>query len=567
VDQKLRIGLLMDTLVVPAWAYRMLEILAQSDYAEIKLVVLNQPARVKKSFGERLNNKLSYFLYESYRQIDKKRFKARQDAFEKMDAGTLLAGIPVVKVKPRQTRFSDYIEDSDIAEIEKYNVDVFIRLGFRILRGKILKAARYGVWSYHHGDYRERRGGPAGFWEVMDNDPVTGSILQILTEDLDNGVVLFDSYSATHYISTNLNMNRYYWKSLSFLPRKLKELHQLGGDKFFQKIGARNNYPVFYSKRIYTAPKNHELFASLMGYLGRYLKQKLVNLFIFDQWQLIYDLHDGISGSFWRYKKLIPPTDRFWADPFVVYRDDKYYVFIEEYEYERKKGYISVLTIDSKGNSSTPAKVLERPYHLSYPYLFEYQGDLFMIPESAKNRTIEAYKCTRFPDQWEFHKVLMANVIAQDATLYYFNQKWWMFVTMVEHDGAPCTDELFLFYADQPFSDNWSPHPMNPIHSDVRRGRSAGNIFEYNGRHYRPSQNSVQKYGRGMKISQIVNLTEEFYEEKETSSIDPNWDKKVTGIHTLNFCERLSIADCLVQRMKSPGARKGKSTETHMIEE
>ncbi|MGD0002773.1 MAG: hypothetical protein ABSE06_00945 [Anaerolineaceae bacterium] len=546
----------MDTLLIPAWIYRMLEILAQSDYAEFKLVVLNQPDQVKRGFWERVNNRLSYFLYENYRKIDKSRFKAQPDAFEKKDAEVLLKEIPVLNVKPRQTRFSDYIEDTDIAEIEKYDVDVFIRLGFRILRGKILKAARYGVWSYHHGDYREKRGGPAGFWEVMENDPVTGSILQILTEDLDNGVVLFDSFSATHYISVNLNMNNYYWKSLSFMPRKLKELHQLGGEVFFQKVAAKNSHPVFYSNRIYTAPKNNELISSFLGYMGRYLKQKLVNLVMFEQWQLIYDLRDGISSSFWRYKKLAPPKDRFWADPFVVFRDQKYYVFFEEYEYKKKKGYISVLTIDDKGNSTPPVKVLERPYHLSYPYLFEYEGDLYMIPESAENRTIEVYKCSRFPDQWEFHKIMMENVMAQDATLFFHNQKWWMFASMIEDVGASCSDELFLFYADQPLADNWSPHPLNPICSDVRRARPAGKIFDYNGNQYRPSQNSVKNYGRGMKINQVLNLTEETFEEKEIGSIEPNWDKKVVGIHTLNFCERLSIADCLVRRPKYPRARK-----------
>jgi hypothetical protein len=151
---------------------------------------------------------------------------------------------------------------------------------------------------------------------------------------------------------------------------------------------------------------------------------------------------------------------------------------------------------------------------------------------------------------------MMENVMAQDATLFFHNQKWWMFASMIEDVGASCSDELFLFYADQPLADNWSPHPLNPICSDVRRARPAGKIFDYNGNQYRPSQNSVKNYGRGMKINQVLNLTEETFEEKEIGSIEPNWDKKVVGIHTLNFCERLSIADCLVRRPKYPRARK-----------
>jgi len=90
--------------------------------------------------------------------------------------------VPLVSIRPVQTKFSDSMTDEDISRIESYEVDVLLRLGFRILRGKILRCARFGAWSYHHGDNRVNRGGPAGFWEVVLGLPETGSILQILTE-------------------------------------------------------------------------------------------------------------------------------------------------------------------------------------------------------------------------------------------------------------------------------------------------------------------------------------------------------------------------------------------------
>ena len=83
-----------------------------------------------------------------------------------------------------------------IKSIKKYNLDVLIRFGFKILRGKILKSSKYGVWSYHHGDNNENRGGPAGYWEVFEGHHITGSVLQILNEDLDNGQILYRSFSA-----------------------------------------------------------------------------------------------------------------------------------------------------------------------------------------------------------------------------------------------------------------------------------------------------------------------------------------------------------------------------------
>src|SRR5207245_8149176 len=106
-----------------------------------------------------------------------------------------------------------------------------------------------------------------------------------------------------------------------------------------------------------------------------------------------------------------------------------------------------------------------------------------MIPESGTNRTIEVYKCKKFPDEWEWQKNLMEKVKAVDTTLFYDHQRWWLFTNVQEHEGASTCDEIFLFYADNPLSDMWHPHPQNPVVSDVTRARSAGSIFAYN-RHY-----------------------------------------------------------------------------------
>ena len=91
---------------------------------------------------------------------------------------------------PRQTKYRDYFRDKDIDKISTYNIDVFIRFGFRILSGRVLKSAKYGIWSFHHGDNEYKRGGPAGFWEFYERQEKTGAVLQILSEDLDNGLII-----------------------------------------------------------------------------------------------------------------------------------------------------------------------------------------------------------------------------------------------------------------------------------------------------------------------------------------------------------------------------------------
>src|SRR6185312_10383200 len=81
--------------------------------------------------------------------------------------------------------------------IRAYDLDVILRFGFGILRGEILTTPRYGVWSFHHGDELRYRGGPPCFWEIYRGDPVTGAILQRLTEKLDAGIVLRKGYLRT----------------------------------------------------------------------------------------------------------------------------------------------------------------------------------------------------------------------------------------------------------------------------------------------------------------------------------------------------------------------------------
>jgi hypothetical protein len=477
-------------------------------------------------------------------------FKQKYNALENKDARILLSGTPILKVKPRQSNLLDWFEDEDIEKIKRYGIEVFIQLGFGSLKGEILKSARFGVWSYSHSDKSINGGAPVGFWEVLENYPTTSSALKILYDDSDNGRVIYRSSSLTHKFSVNNNCNRHYWKSSLFLPRKLQELYTLGEEKFFEKAEQESKHIDSNSKRSNSIPKNGELLIILTKYLLRNIKTWLYKQVFLEQWILLFDLRDDISTSFWRYQKVIPPKDRLWADPHIIYKERKYYIFIEEKLFRTNKGHISLIIMDEKGNYSKPVRIINKPYHLSYPFVFEWNGKYYMIPETAANKTIQIYKCVKFPDQWEFQQNLMDNIEAVDATLFYHYQKWWLFVNIKEDGGHPNWDELFLFYSDNPLSYTWKPHSQNPIVSDVRKARPAGKIFRRNGCIYRPSQNSSIRYGYGLKINQILKLTETEYEEIEIASIEPHWDKKIKGIHSLNHEEKLTVIDGKLKRLK-----------------
>jgi len=552
MNNKLRIGILLDCNSIPAWSYLMLEKINTSSCSEIVLIVKNKSAFAKKkSLLRRIIVNRNSILYYLFTKIENKFFKITPDAFEIKDIRTMLS-IDTIEVNPSKTKYRDIINEIDLKEIEKYNIDIFIRMGFRILSGDILKIAKYGIWSFHHGDNKVNKGGPAGFWEVFESWPETGVILQILTEDLDSGILLHKSYSLTDTISPTRNKNNYYWKALSFIPSKIEELYNLGEEMFFKKVDELNIHPQFYSNRLYTIPTNKEMFLFGFNLFFRYFQNKINAIFYFKQWILLFKLssHNSISTSFFQFKKIVPPKDRIWADPHVLRRNNKYYIFIEELVHSLKKGHISLIVMDDKGSYTEPVKVLERDYHLSYPFIIEDNGELYMVPETAENNTIELYKCTLFPSKWELKIILIDNIIAVDSTIIFKDGKYWLFANVVRNKGASSLDELFLFSSEKLVSNNWISHPQNPIVSDVKQSRPAGNFFIYKDNLYRPSQNCSKRYGYGMRINQVIELTETNYQEKVVDSIFPNWERNLQSTHTISSVNNLTVIDALIKRRK-----------------
>jgi len=558
--RKLRIGLLLDEYSVSAWTLKMIKNIVHSYFAEISLVVINDNEKVvtsnKTLYSKIINNKgrIVYLLVRRVLEMIYCKLIERNtylpDSSKNENCESLLLKYPVIKVKTTRKKFSDYFHDNDINKIREQKIDIFVRCGFSILRGDILNSAKYGIWSFYHGDNFRNRGGPAGFWESMESWPETGSLLQILTEDLDTGKVLYRSYSCTDSMSVQDNKSNYYWKSLSFMTRKMHELYRMGEKDFFDKVEHENRHPIFYSERLYTKPTNRELTKITFNKVKEKAKILLENKFLLNQWILMFHMKDQFSSSLWRYKKIIPPKDRYWADPHIIFKDKKYFIFIEEYLYKTQKGHISLFTMDESGIYSEPEVILDKPYHLSYPFIFEYENDYYMIPESCSNKTIELYKCVEFPNKWEFKMNLIEDIVAVDATILRHDNKWWMFANVRENYGSSAHDELFLFYSNDLFSSKWKPHVQNPIVSDCKSARPAGKIFSENGRLYRPSQNCSVRYGYGFNINEIILLSENSYAEKLVSRIEPNWDKDIVGTHTFNRVNSLHIIDAIYKRWK-----------------
>src|SRR5687767_9802079 len=259
----LRIGLLIDSFVQRKWIHKVIEEVQSSGIAEIAVVIKNEAPKPKqqsrlKSYWRNRN----YLLYEFYGKLDDRRVKVHPDAFEPTDIQPLISDCPVVAVTPTMKAYSDWFPEETLKQIRDFDLDVALCFGFRILRGDVLKIARHGVWSFHHGDNAVNRGGPPGFWEVVEREPVTGSILQVLTSDLDAGRVLYRSWSSTHGYSVLRNRARYYGKTAAFAIRALRDLHRCGHPPLADADASCEYRP--YTHPLYKPPTNREMVPILL---------------------------------------------------------------------------------------------------------------------------------------------------------------------------------------------------------------------------------------------------------------------------------------------------------------
>jgi hypothetical protein len=540
----LRVGLLVDSLTQPRWISNIIKDIQSSAIARVVLVVKNE-APEQPSIGRMQTywKNRNYLLYAFYNRLDARRPMSEADAFEDVDVRELLGDCPVLGVTPVMKKFSDWFPEDAIENIREYHLDVAISHGFRILRGEALRIAKHGIWSYHHGDNLVNRGGPPGFWEVMDASPITGSVLQVLSEDLDNGEVLDRTWLRTSdRFSVRISRNNLYWRSSSFVMRKLRELYEHG-----QAAREAGSFRPYYNPLL-KMPTNRELLPKLCRLSWNYVASKFRYAFYFDQWTLAYRFRTSatdLNNTFYRFNHLTPPKDKFWADPFPVKHEGKYFVFFEEYLFATDRAHISVMEL-TKSGPTEPRQVLKCDYHLSYPFVFQWKDRYFMIPESAANRTVELYACESFPDTWKLETKLLEGVPARDATLFELDGRWWMFVAIADTDSS---DELHLYYSSTPLGP-WTPHKKNPVESDVRNSRPAGRLFHWNGDLYRPAQDSSRRYGYAMTINRVLRLTPEEFVEQEVSKVLPQWRKDLRGTHTLNMCDDLTVIDCLVHRRR-----------------
>lgn len=551
---RLKIGLIVDSTQVSPYLHELaLWASTQPDVSLTHLILQDLPPAPVQSRLQKLQsvyanggsraviNRLLWALLYRYEVFRLKRI-GKQGHFARHDIAPLVPEIIRVTPTISKSGFIYRYPPEAIDAIRAEGFDVLLRGGSGILRGDILTAAQLGVLSFHHGDNRVNRGGPPAFWEVLRRELTTGFVIQRLDDELDGGAVYVRG-NFTTLPSWMLNQMQLYQRSNHFLKQLLLDIANTG-----QLPAPLPSLP--YAHALYRLPgiraQLSYLKAQVMDKLNVRVEHHVLRRTL--NWGVAFQRRDWRTLVMHKAIRIDIPEGHFIADPFVITREGRDYCFVEDYDYAAKRGHVSAYELgDDKATAL--GVVLREPFHLSFPYLFEHEGMLYMIPESASNRDIRLYECVNFPREWKLVRTYMRDVSAVDSMVFRHGEHWWLFTNINPIAQGEHCSELYAFYSDDPIHGEWMPHAQNPLIVDPLCARNGGIILEKDAVYRVAQRQGFDLYGESMTVRKIVMLTPETFEEVEITHIQPEFYENAVGTHHLHSNGSVTVFDFL-ERVK-----------------
>ena len=233
----------------------------------------------------------------------------------------------------------------------------------------------------------------------------------------------------------------------------------------------------------------------------------------------------------------------FLADPFGLWREGRLHLFAEAYDYRTRRGVIDHMRFGADLSLETRTTVLQEPWHLSYPFIIEADGETWMAPEAHRSGSFTLYRAARFPDIWEPAGKFDFDTPAIDPTLFRHEGLWWIAFAPTGRQ-AEKQGRLHLAYAEHIIGP-WTPHPGNPVRVDRASSRPGGTPFIADGVLYLPVQDCSATYGGGMRLLRVEVLSPSRFVADAGPPIDAPAAAApfVDGLHTLSSCGPLTLFD------------------------
>jgi hypothetical protein len=533
---RLRVGLITTTGTLPAPGAQIIAALRAANFVElVASIKFVQPAS-QPGFGESL-------LLRLYRQWDLPHGSA---ALQASECGPLLDELPAFHLELDSSGEACVPSAEERATLEACRIDVLLALSSVVDSSWLKGASRFGIWVNDLGDplFGDRL--HRQFWNTSrQRAPLPISLRALLPEGTGSITLATAELPLISTVSTTRNLTGIAAVAQDLMLSKLWQLHQMGWEYLLSQASCSVPEPATDA-----SPSNRQILQWLVPKTVRQIRHRIRLRNTLESW-CVGLRHAGsaqgldaalrVDGIKW----LDIPPGRYHADPFLIAKSGGTYLFVEDFDVAANIGSIACMPL-AEGEISGPAlTVLSRPYHLSYPQVFDSGGETFMIPESGANNSVELYRAVSFPDRWELVKVLFRGP-AYDVTLLRDGGRFWFFVSLVDVD-CPQRVELLLFSADR-LDAEWSLHPASPISRDIRTARCGGAPFLHGGCWIRPAQDGSTTYGGALRYQRILRLDPDHYQEEPAGSVTADMLPGMTGVHTYNRCGDLEVFDAKRRR-------------------
>ena len=202
----------------------------------------------------------------------------------------------------------------------------------------------------------------------------------------------------------------------------------------------------------------------------------------------------------------------FVADPFMLHKNGTWYLYFEALNELKWNGDIALATSSDLTHWQYEGRVLDEPFHCAYPYVFEADGQVYMIPDTP-DAGVRLYQADEFPKQWHYIKTLLPGPGLSDATLFQHDGEWWMFVARSKPQHKTCNYYELLLYTSSDIHGEWKRHPSSPLLKSNSGARPGGRVFKHNNTFLRFGQDGKHAYGHRLLAAEVTALDASHYAE------------------------------------------------------
>ena len=539
--EKLRFGILCDPGHVREWQWRCIQSLLSSGFCELAIVIAPSDLHSAEGIPRHSQNSSSTsFAFHAYRE----RVSKRSLALRAANVSEEQSSVPRILFQSTPSGEGRGVSPPiEVEQVRAADLDFILKFSGGHPSSQFLQAPRFGVWSFSPIDMADYRGVPTAFWEIYKGNPVSQAMLLRLAKAPLAGVVLYKGFFPTVNYSWQRNLDNILLGAVEWPLRVCQDIRN-GCASYL------NRNPEFIPAPVLAAPTNWQACKTILKMGGALIKMHVQSLVMREQWHIgivktpIASFLESETQPDVQWLVDLPRT-RFFSDPFAIKRGNEIVILFEDFDQLSFRGRISAVRSNDNGctfSDAMPVKgsVFDASVHKAYPYLLEHEGEVYCVPETWEANEIALYRATDFPLKWERVGPLLEGVGGVDATPFEYEGRWWMFYARRENGS-----NLKLYLASAPrLKGPWSPHPQNPVKTDIGSARPGGTPFVHNGTLYRPAQHSTHTYGGGIIIHKVVKLTETEYEETQFRHLRPTGHGRYSaGFHTLAAAGDMCVVD------------------------